>query len=170
MRSFLFAIVCLTASIGAAAADTGGCQSLAWPLDVELQWTKAANPQAVASGAKLDAPPEKALAVSLAPIESVAFPIPPTSHGKSKEAGRFGALIEFGGVPQPGTYQISLSDVGWIDVVQGGTALHSKAHTGKSDCEGLRKSVRFEIGQGPFTLELSGARTDSIKVTMRKAQ
>ena len=61
---------------------------------------------------------------------------------------------------KPGVYQVTLSSVGWVDVVQNGAALPVTGHTGMKDCAAIRKSVRFEIGSGPFSVQLSGIPQD----------
>jgi hypothetical protein len=151
------------------AAEPGGCDAFAWPIATELQWMKATDNVAVASGAKLATPPEKAIALTLQPMSAVTFPVAPTSRRKANP-NAFGGIVNFDGAPAPGLYQITLPVAGWIDVLQNGTALRSSAHTGKTDCDGARKSVRFEIGPGPFSLALSGFSEDTVKFVIRRAE
>lgn len=162
--------LCLTLSmpLPLRAASTGGCESFDFPVATDLQWMRAADAEALTSGARLAAPPAKAMDVALKPVADVAFVRPPEGKTKDGEPA-FGAVIELASVAMPGIYQVSLSAKGWIDVVQGGVALKTVAHSGKSDCEGLRKSVRFDMKDGPVTLQISGVTTSSIKITMRKA-
>jgi hypothetical protein len=61
-----------------------------------------------------------------------------------------------------GTYKITLSSVGWIDVVQDGQRVRSTAATGATGCEGVRKSVKFDLAALPFTVQLSGIETKTI--------
>jgi hypothetical protein len=151
-----------------AAEETGGCESFAWPLSTELQWMKAPDSEAVASGAKLPAPPAKAIAFSLEPMNAVTFPVAPT--GRLKPNGDvYGGVLTFDGVGAPGLYQVTLQTGGWVDVIQNGKALKSTSHSGKSDCDGMRKSVRFNIGAGPVTIEFSNMKNDSIKFAIRHA-
>lgn len=151
------------------AAGTGGCESFAWPLKTELAWMTAPDSDAAQSGVTLAAPPLKAIALTLQPVDAVKFDVAPTGKGKAEEGKAFGGVLKFDGVAEPGLYQVSLSGPGWIDVIQNGKALATEAHTGKSDCEGLRKSVRFEIGAGPFAVQLNGVPGDSIKIAIRRA-
>lgn len=159
----------LLAPLKAHAAGTGGCESFAWPMKTELEWMKASDSEAVSSGATLAAPPAKAIVLALQPSDSVTFEIAPTGKGKAEPGKGFGGVVKFEGVAEPGLYQVSLSGPGWIDVVQSGKALATEAHTGKSDCEGLRKSVRFNIGAGPFAVQLNGVPNDAIKISVRRA-
>jgi hypothetical protein len=163
-------IAVLAAPLPAAAAEMGGCESFAWPIATELQWMKASGDEAVASGAKIETLPGKAIALSLVPMDKISFPVAPTSRRKNNDASRYGGIVEFEGVSEPGVYQISLPTTGWIDVVQNGKALKSLAHTGKSDCDGIRKSVRFRLDPGPFSIEISGIAKDSIKFAIRRGE
>jgi hypothetical protein len=45
----------------------------------------------------------------------------------------------------------------------------STAHTGDTNCPGLRKSVRFTLTALPLTLEISGAASDRIAVAVTRA-
>lgn len=165
-----FAPIALALAAGcASAAGTGGCESFAWPLTTELAWIKSGAVEPVAADAKLAALPDKALSVSLKPQTEVKYIVAP--EGKPKEAATapYGALVEFPDVKKAGVHQVTLSSQGWIDVVQGGKALTAVAHTGKSDCDGVRKSVRFDIGPGPFFVQLSGVPADKITVVIRAA-
>jgi hypothetical protein len=154
----------------AGAAETGGCDSFAWPIATELQWMKASDSEAVTSGAKLAAPPAKAIALKLMPMTDVSFPVAPTSRKKANPAETFGGVVTFDGPAEPGLYQVTTETAGWVDVVQDGKALRSSAHTGKMDCDGVRKSVRFEIGPGPFSIELSGFAKNTAKFAIRRAE
>lgn len=160
---------CVLSPASGWAAGSGGCDSFEWPLKTELEWMKAADSAAAQSGATLAAPPAKAIALTLQPVDAVKFDIVPAGKGKAEGDKAFGGIIKFEGVTAPGLYQISLSGPGWIDVVQDGKALATEAHTGKSDCDGLRKSVRFKIGPGPFAVQLNGVPDDVIKIAIRTA-
>lgn len=151
------------------AAGTGGCDSFAFPLTTELGWMQAADAAPAASGAKLDAPPASAIAVTLSPAAEVKLVVPPTGKPKNKPEESFAAILDIANVPSAGLYQVSLSGPGWIDVIQDGAALKAGEHTGKSDCEGLRKSVRFDLKAGPATLQLSDVPANALRITIRKA-
>jgi hypothetical protein len=165
----LAASTLVTLSFSAAADETGGCESFAWSVATELQWMKAADSEAVTSGAKLQALPAKAISLSLQPMDKVPFPVAPTSRRKSN-GERYGGVVTFDSVGDPGVYQMSLPVAGWVDAVQDGKALKSVAHSGKKDCDGIRKSVRFNIGPGPLTIEISGIPTESLKFAIKRSQ
>lgn len=155
--------------LSAYADETGGCQSFAWPVTTELQWLKAAESESVTSGSTLKEPPAKAIALGLLPMDKVAFPVASTSRRKNTDS-RYGGFVTFDSVGEPGIYQVSLPMAGWVDVVQDGKAIKSAAHTGKMDCDGVRKSVRFSIGPGPVTVEISGIPKDSVKFAIRRGE
>jgi hypothetical protein len=160
----------LAVPLQANAAETGGCGSFAWPLATEVQWLKATDSETLTSGGKLPSPPAKAIALTLQPVSKISFPVAPTSKRKAGAAEAFGGIVNFDAAASPGLYQVTLASNGWVDVVQNVKALHSSAHTGKSDCDGVRKSVRFDIQQGPFSIELSGIAKDAIKFAIRRAE
>jgi hypothetical protein len=68
--------------------------------------------------------------------------------------------------PRQGTYKVSLSAEAGIDVVQGGHVVKSGAHSGAPGCEGLRKSVKFNLLAAPFVVQLSDVKSSSIGVAI----
>jgi hypothetical protein len=170
IASLVLGAAALALSSHAFAAETGGCQSFAWSIATELKWMKAADSQAAASGATLPQPPEKAIALSLQPMSAVSFPVAPTGRLKP-EGEAYGGIITFESpTSAPGPYQVTLETTGWVDVIQDGKALKPTAHSGKSDCDGVRKSVRFTLDPGPFTVEFSNIKKNAIKFAIRQAE
>ena len=51
-------------------------------------------------------------------------------------------------------------------VAQSGSTVKSTAFSGALGCEGIRKSVKFDLAAAPFTVELSGMKSDSIKLAI----
>jgi hypothetical protein len=99
--------------------------------------------------------------VSLRPAAEANLPTTPES---SPAANTFSGFAIFKNALPPGRYTINLSAAGWIDVVQGGQFLRSVTSSGIRGCEGIRKSVKFEIPPNPFTLQISGVEADSISL------
>ena len=161
------AAACLV-PLNAYAAEPGGCETFAWAIATELQWLKAADSEAVASGATLKEPPAKAIALSLLPMEQVKFTADQSRRRKEADKTQFGGAVTFENVGEPGIYQISLPIRSWVDVVQDGKTLKSAAHTSKTDCDGVRKSIRFAMGQGPVTVEISGIPSHTVKFVIRR--
>jgi hypothetical protein len=154
--------------LNAYAAEPGGCETFAWPIATELQWLKAADSETVASGTILKEPPAKAIALSLLPMDQVKFTADQSRRRKDADKTQFGGGVTFESVGEPGIYQISLPVRSWVDVVQDGKTLKSAAHSSKTDCDGVRKSIRFAIGQGPVTVEISGIPSDTVKFVIRR--
>ena len=63
-----------------------------------------------------------------------------------------------------GVYKISLSEAGWIDVVQDGAFVKSAGFSGVLDCAGIRKSVKFPLKAEPFTIEVSGVEASELSL------
>lgn len=146
-------------------ATPSGCAAFKWPLDAERRAFDSADLAKVASGAARGGWREQAFALALQPDADVAYTLPPAK--KRKDAQRFGGLVAFAAPANPGTYQVTLSGEAWIDLVQQGSALKTVDHSGVKDCPGLRKSVRFTVGDAPVVLQISGAPAESIKVAIR---
>jgi hypothetical protein len=81
--------------------------------------------------------------------------IPPE---RAPKEGTFAGFATFKNPPQAGTYTVSLSAGGWVEVLQNGHALKPKAFSGATDCDGIRKTMKYEIGASPFVLQISGAK------------
>jgi len=163
--------LCALLLLGNTLAEAQGppaCDQFAWPLAQERAWFAAADIAVLQSGSTAPAFPDKALVLDLRPTDSVAFPLPP--GGKAKAPNTFGGAISFAGIPTAGLYQVTLSDEGWIDVIQDGRALHAEAHTGKRDCPGVRKSVRFHLSAAPTVIQLSGVAAATIRIAIRPAE
>ena len=164
------AIACLAValfSLGPARAEElSPCDQFDWPIAKELGWFAARNLRTVESGARIDV--NGAVAVKLRPYAEVAFAKPPERQPKTPES--FGATIEVAAPDKAGLYQITLSDEAWIDVVQSGAFLKSVAFTGRKNCPGVRKSVRFDLGATPFTVQISGAPIDHLNLAISLAE
>jgi hypothetical protein len=150
----------LTATPAFAAGE--GCSDFKWPLTEEQALFSSAQTEDVASVSRHDALSRTALAVRLA--NSVDYVLAP--ERVAKDGMPNGAVLTFSNVAS-GTYQITLSDEAWIDVVQNGALVPSIDHTGAKDCAGLRKSVRFRLREGPVTIQLSSAAVTRIKMAVR---
>lgn len=169
--SRIAACLCALATTAPAVAAPGvGCDGFLWPLATELAWMRADAPEKVASGTRLASPPaDKAIELALKPASEVKFAVTPTSTPKPEDATAFGGVVDFDGLSEAGPYQVTLSIHGWIDVVQDGKPLEAIGHTGADGCDAIRKSVRFEIGPGPFSIQVNGFRKGTVKFAIRPA-
>jgi hypothetical protein len=165
MLRLALAIV-LSALPGPLRAADGGCEKFAWSLARERA-ALAAPDKAVASGETLAAQPAGALLVRLQPAAEVSFAMPP--ERKPRTEHWHGGVVRFPALPKPGIYQITLSEDGWIDVIQDVRYARSVGSTGRSDCPGMRKSLRLDLDAAPFTLQFSGVATDAISIAIGPA-
>jgi hypothetical protein len=148
------------------AQDKPACEQFDWPVKREQALFGASGLRPAASGAKLDSI-GSGFALELQPHASVAFILPPERQPKSADS--FAGVISFANVPKAGLYQVTLSAEAWIDVIQYGQALKSKAFSGKRGCADVRKSVRFELKPGALTIQLSGVPEKTIKLAVLPA-
>jgi hypothetical protein len=153
----------------AQAAEKTGCAGFTWSLDAELSWVASSDGVSLESGASLPAPPQKAITLALQLAKSVTLPVTSGIKKQAVGADTYSGWLTLDGVAKPGLYQISLSHEGWIDVVQKGALVPSKAFTGRKECAPIHKSVRFEIGPGPVTVQISGAPSQTVKLAIREA-
>ena len=92
------------------------------------------------------------------------FEMPPERKPRTEQW--HGGMVRLPALVKPGIYQITLSDDAWIDVIQNGRYARSVGSTGRSDCPGVRKSVRLDLDGSPVVLQVSGVALDTIAVTI----
>ncbi|MER8503304.1 hypothetical protein NKH80_11370 [Mesorhizobium sp. M0904] len=139
-------------------AGDAGCDAFKWPVTRE-QALFPALPSAQSGGALTIG---QAVDFTLAAVDTIGFAVPPE---RAPAAGTFGATASVA-VPLEGELQISLSNEAWIDVVQDGKAVKSAGFSGMKTRPGIRKSVRFKLAAGPATIQLSGAKKETLKVAV----
>ncbi|MFG1422343.1 hypothetical protein [Roseixanthobacter liquoris] len=147
------------------AAEGQGCSGGAWPLDAARAALDAAHTE-VPSGAGLPAA-EGSFVVQLVPLPDAKLPYPPARL--PAETANFAGFLLLPAPATAGRIEVSLSDAGWIDLVQDGKSLPAAAFTGVKGCPGLRKSVRFEVTQRPLVLQVTGVSVDRLKVAVAPA-
>jgi hypothetical protein len=153
-------VVALVMSIGAAsAAEPSGCAAFKWPVDRERAVLTGAEALQLASGAELDGIPAKAMALKLRPATDAALP---TAPERPPATDRFAGFVRIKQVAKPGTYTIALSAGGWIDAVHGERTLKPTGFSGATDCDGVRKLVRYDLAAGDLLLQVSGVAADTI--------
>jgi hypothetical protein len=164
MWRFNLAAAVLIALLAPASAAEDGCGKFAWPLAREQALFASTDKPTVQAGQTLAAIPKAAFILRLQSGAEAAFAMPPERKPKSQRW--FGGMVRFPALEKPGIYQVTLSEEAWIDVVQDGRYARSVGSTGRSDCPGLRKSVRLDLGASPFVLQLSGVSSDEIIVAI----
>ena len=115
------------------------------------------------SGSEFNALPLSGVILSLVAPADAKLPTPPERAPKD---GTFAGFTSFKTAPKAGVYTISLSAGAWVDVVQDGHFLKPKAFSGATDCDGIRKTMKYELSASPFVLQISGSRDDSISIAI----
>ena len=168
MRAFIFAAIATLAAAGSVAAQQADpCASFKWPVTQEKQAFTGSQLPFIKSGAQYPGLMAGAT-VALDPQDRTTYPVPPTHKPKNSPA--YGAVVAGAPLAEGGTYQITLSDEAWIDVVQNGKIIRSTAFSGAEGCPGIRKSVRFKLDHGPLTIELSDAKAERVNIDMLPAE
>ena len=84
----------------------------------------------------------------------------PTPPERAPKEGTFAGFASIKTAPKAGLYTISLSSGGWVDVVQDGHFLKPMAFSGATDCDGIRKTMKYELSASPFVLQISGTKEE----------
>lgn len=156
MRALL--VIALLSAAPAIAAEPSGCDKFKWPVDADRAALSATDRGTLASGATLLL--EKAVTLQLKPLSEAKLPGPPE---RVPAEGTFAGFVQTG-LPGAGAVVVSLSDAVWVDVVQAGLTLKPIAFSGATDCDGIRKTLRFEVGAEPLTIQISGSKTDRVNL------
>ncbi|OYU91066.1 MAG: hypothetical protein CFE29_09695 [Bradyrhizobiaceae bacterium PARB1] len=165
MHARLIVALAMLSSAPAWAAEPSGCDKFKWPIDKERAALTSQDRLKAASGNEL-AIPAKAVLELKTPTEAK---LPRTPERKPKD-GTFAGFLRFKAPPKAGAYTISLSSGGWVDVVQDGEQLKPMEFSGATNCEGIRKTVKFDLAAGPFVVQVSGAEQNSISLAVLPAE
>lgn len=161
--SFLIALLLLGAAPAWAAEEPSGCDKFKWPIERERAALTAPDRAKLASGSEQAALPSSGITLALVPPADTKLPSPPE---RAPKEGTFAGFTSVKGAPKAGLYTISLSAGGWVDVVQDGHFLKPKAFSGATDCDGIRKTMKYELSAGPFMLQVSGTKDNSVSIAI----
>src|SRR6266436_10066135 len=161
--SFLAALLLFGAAPAWAAEEPSGCDKFKWPIERERAALTAPDRARLASGGELTALPASGITLGLAAPTDAKLPMPPE---RAPKEGTFAGFASVKTAPKPGLYTVSLSAGGWVDVVQDGHFLKPKAFSGATDCDGIRKTMRYELSASPFVLQVSGTKENSISIAI----
>jgi hypothetical protein len=155
-------------SLPALAADP--CAGFAWDVTKERALFGAA-PQSLPAGKDIESAaalmPDRLYELQLSLQSQVTFPVDPGK--KSLTDGAYAGLAVFR-IAAPGTYRIALDAPFWVDVVSDGQLVRSKDFQGAQGCHAPHKIVEFDLsGAPPFTLQFSGARSATARVSITLA-
>jgi len=161
------AAIALVVAPGLAQAQEGsGCNAFKWPLDRERAALVRTDKASLPNGGAV--PYDAAITLQLQPFSSAGLPKAPERAPKSPSA--FAGHFTLAAPAKAGTYTITISSGGWVDVLDGGAYLHPIAFTGAKDCEGARKSMKFDLPARPLALQVSGVSRDQISVVVSPDQ
>jgi hypothetical protein len=164
MRGSLFvALVLLGVTPAFAAEEPSGCDKFKWPIEHERAALTAPDRAKLTSGSEQAALPVTGITLALVTPADAKLPTPPERAPKD---GTFAGFTSFKTAPKAGLYTISLSAGAWVDVVQDGHFLKPKAFSGATDCDGIRKTMKYELSASPFVLQVTGSKDNSISVAI----
>lgn len=164
MRASLFiALVLLAGTPARAAEEPSGCDKFKWNIDRERAALTAPDRVKLAPGGEVAALPSTGMTLALEAPAEARLPTPPE---RAPKEGTFAGFTRFKSPPKAGVYTVSLSVGGWVDLVQDGHALKPKTFSGATDCDGIRKTVKYEISASPFVLQVSGIRDNSVSIAI----
>jgi hypothetical protein len=167
-RSAFFSWLLIAASgLGAAPSPADDCVDFKW--DVASERALFAGPAtALTAGADAKTAPAMQLQhlyeLKLLPQEQVSFA---TTPGKKSPRGASYAGLATFKIPAPGSYRVSIDMPFWIDVVHDGALVTATDFQGQHGCDSPHKIVVFDLpGTRPFTLQLSNATPQSVRLTI----
>jgi hypothetical protein len=166
-KSLFVALVLLTAAPAMAADEPSGCDKFKWNIDHARAALTAPDRMKLNTGSELAALPATAVTISLVAPADAKLPTPPERAPKD---GTFAGFAKFPPVPKAGSYTVSLSNGAWLDLVQDGHFLKPTAFSGATDCDGIRKTVKFDLSATPFVLQISGARENSLSIAIQPSE
>lgn len=167
MRKSLLAASLLLVSVPAfAAEEPSGCDKFKWSIDRARAALTAPDRAKLASGGEQTAWPATAITLALVALADAKLPTPPERAPKD---GTFAGFTRFKAAPKAGLYAVSLSAGAWVDLVQDGHFLKPKAFSGATDCDGIRKTMKYDLAAGPFVLQVSGAKENSLSIAIQPA-
>ncbi len=159
----LLALVLFGAAPAWAAEEPSGCDKFKWPIDRERAALTAPDRVKLASGGELAALPATGMTLALQAPSDAKLPTPPERAPKD---GTFAGFASVKTAPKAGLYTVSLSAGGWVDLVQDGHFLKPKAFSGATDCDGIRKTMKYELSASPLVLQVSGTKDNSISIAI----
>ena len=150
----LVALALLGAAPAWAAEEPSGCDKFKWNIEHERAALTAPDRVKLSSGGELAALPSTGMTIALRPPAEARTADAARTRA---EGGHLRRLCQRSRPRRrPALYTVSLSAGGWVDVMQDGHFLKPKAFSGATDCEGIRKTMKYELSASPFVLQISG--------------
>lgn len=158
----ILAVLSLGANSALAADEPSGCDKFKWPIERERAALTAPDRTRLASGSEQAAMPSSAVTLGLVAPAEAKLPTPPERAPKDGTFAGFTSIK----TAKAGLYTISLSGGAWVDVVQDGHLLKPVAFSGATDCDGIRKTMKYQLSAQPFVLQISGARDNLVSIAI----
>src|ERR1700709_619866 len=136
----LVALALFGAAPAWAAEEPSGCDKFKWPIERERAAPTGPDRRQPAPGGELAALPASGMTLALVAPADAKLPTPPE---RAPKEGTFAGFTSIKAAPKAGLYTISLSAGGWLDVVQDGHFLKPKAFSGATDCDDIRKTMKY---------------------------
>jgi hypothetical protein len=162
----VFAALLIGATSALAAEEPSGCDKFKWPIERERAALTAPDRAKLASGSEQAALPSSAITLGLVVPSEAKLPTPPERAPKDGTFAGFTSIKS----AKAGLYTISLSTGAWVDVVQDGHFVKPVAFSGATDCDGIRKTMKYELSAQPLVLQVSGSRDNSLSIAILPAQ
>ncbi len=163
---WLIAIALIAAPALAQAQEGSGCGGFRWPLARERAALTRTDKPSLPNGGALAY--DVATTLELQPLPAAGLPKAPQRPPRA--TGSFGGHFTLATPAKPGVYRVTISSGGWVDVLDGGAYLHPIAFTGAKDCDGVRKSMKFDLPARPLAVQFSGVGRDQISVIVSPDQ
>jgi hypothetical protein len=164
MRKLLLVALLMSAAAPVwAAEEPSGCDKFKWPIDHARAVLTAPDRVKLNSGSDVAAMPSTGITLALVAPGDAKLP---SSPERAPKEGALAGFANFKGAPKAGLYTVSLSAGAWVDVVQDGHFLKPKAFSGATDCDGIRKTMKYELGAQPFVLQVSGTKENEISIAI----
>jgi hypothetical protein len=167
-RSAFFSwLLAAAVGLGAVPALADECVDFKWDVAQERALF-AATATPMTAGADAKSAPVMQLQhlyeLKLLPQEQVSFAATPGK--KSPRSDSYAGLVTFK-IPAAGSYRVSIDMPFWIDVVRDGALVAATDFQGQHGCNSPHKIVMFDLpGTRPFTLQLSNAAPQSVRLTI----
>ena len=159
----LIAILLASAAPAFAAEEPSGCDKFKWPIERERAALTAPDRIRLNSGGEQIIVPPTAITLALVAPGDAGLPMPPERAPKEGTLAGFAKFIK---LTKAGVYTISPSAGAWVDVVQDGHFLKPQGFSGATDCDGIRKTMKYELSASPFVLQVSGTKESAISIAI----
>ncbi|TWI08806.1 hypothetical protein LPJ38_27050 [Bradyrhizobium daqingense] len=167
MKTWVFiALLLLGAKPAMAAEEPSGCDKFKWPIERDRAALTSPDRASLSSGSEQAVMLSTAFTLTLVAPSEAKLPSPPERVPKDGTFAGFTSIK----AATAGAYTISLSGGAWVDVVQGGHFIKPVAFSGATDCDGIRKTMKFELSAEPLVLQVSGAREKALSIVILPAQ